>query len=595
MKIIAQIFLFSITLSSFSQNSFPTYNEVVGHLYTNYKVDAIDEIKIILLEKREIGWKLTTIDSQSKDTISEVLWDSSKKQYNTISFPPNPSKIVDEDVVENFIARTTSLRFNNLKYYGYVGWDIDVINFYENKNQLTDVELYSLGYAYSHHASGFLNDNFEFSDSKINMNLPISKNAMTNAQLQTYLLFQNKAINSYKELYKRNPKFETIPGEIGIKYHNEIASCFLNLRIYQNEQIAMEQIQGIDLYTENYKMYAKDMLDSCEKNAILFTVGDNDTFPLLMYQVQNNYRKDVLIVNTSLLQDSRYIIMMKDRVLDSEGIKLSIHDEFIKDKLSEFLLFNISTDDFISIEDLDEIVLNESNSIEGYSVLYKTISSNNFKFSNNTSVLNWSIDGQAIYRNHLMLLDIIATNKWKRPIYFTINNTYDNYVGLSNFLQFEGLVYKLVSSEGIMSDDQIGFVNPSKLEENISKMYNFKNKMNLPIEERQLIMDFRLIYNRLANYYIAQDNFKKAESILDECLTIYPNEMAYFSFDAASIIESYYKINSFEKGKTLQNQLFENFKKGFDNYSFLNDEERKVKYDNAKKYLLSLNEKYGID
>ena len=255
-----------------------------------------------------------------------------------------------------------------------------------------------------------------------------------------------------------------------------------------------------------------------------------------MYQVQNNYRKDVLIVNTSLLQDSRYIIMMKDRVLDSEGIKLSIHDEFIKDKLSEFLLFNISTDDFISIEDLDEIVSNESNSIEGYSVLYKTISSNNFKFNNNTSVLNWSIDGQAIYRNHLMLLDIIATNKWKRPIYFTINNTYDNYIGLSNFLQFEGLVYKLVSNEGKMSDDQIGFVNPSKLEENMSKMYNFKNKMNLPIEERQLIMDFRLIYNRLANYYITQDDFKKAESILDECLTIYPNEMAYFSFDAASII-----------------------------------------------------------
>lgn len=582
-------------ISSYSQESFPKYTEVVNHLFRNYKADSIDSINTILLEKREIGWKVTTIDSQSKDTISEVFWDSNKKQYNTISFPPNPDKIVDEDAIKNFVSRTTTVRFDNLKYYGYVGWDQDLIRLYENKDKLTDLELYSLGYAYSNYASGLLNNNFEFSDSKINMNLPISKNAMTNDQLEKYLSFQNKAINSYKELYKRNPKFETIPGQIGIKYYNEIASNFLNLRIYQNEELAEKQIQDLNLYSENYKMYAKYMLDSCEKNGILFTVGDNDTFPLLIYQVKNNYRKDVLIVNTSLLQDSRYVIMMKNRVLDSEGIRLSIGNEFIKDRLSEVLLFNFRTEDFISIDDLNKIVSNESNIIEGNSNVYKAVFSNNFKLSHNTKVLNWSINENALYRNHLILLDIIATNKWKRPIYFATNNSHDNYLGLSKYLQFEGLVYKLVSNEGITSDDEIGFVSPIKLEDNMAKMYNFTNKVSLPVEERQLIMDFRLIYNRLADYYIVHDNFQKAESILDECLRIYPNNLAYFSFDAYSIIESYYRINSFEKGKAIASQLMQNIKNGVDNYSSLDEEERKVKYDKTKKYLQSLNKHYEVD
>jgi tetratricopeptide (TPR) repeat protein len=117
----------------------------------------------------------------------------------------------------------------------------------------------------------------------------------------------------------------------------------------------------------------------------------------------------------------------------------------------------------------------------------------------------------------------------------------------------------------------------------------------LPVEERQLVMDYRLIYNRLADYYIEQNDFKKAESILDESIKNYPNDMAYFSFDVSSIIESYYKINSFEKGKAITFQLLENIKNGFDNYSFLDEEERKAKYDKTKKYLHSINEHYEID
>jgi hypothetical protein len=576
------ILILLTTILSYSQKSTPTYREIVTNLFNQYDAYSINRIKDIQFEKRAIGWIVSTIDLQTKDTISELFWDNSKMKFNKISFPLNKDKISKNEIIDNFINTSQFNRYRSLAYYGYVGWDQDLIKLYENKKPLTDSELYSLGYAYSNYANSLLNYNFEFTSEKINFNLPISKNSMTDEQLITYLSIENKAIKAYLELYQRNPKFETIPGEIGIKYYNEIASNFLNLRIYQNEEIAMQQIQDKNLYSDNYKMYAKNMLDSCDKDALLFTVGDNDTFPLLTYQAQNNYRTDVLIVNTSLLQSPQYILMMKEGILDSGGIPLSISSDFIKDRLSEV------------IANLNSIVTNKFNIAENFTNSYQVIPSSNFVFQENKTVLKWNIDEPIIYRNQLVLLDIIATNNWKRPIYFSINNSYENYLGLSNYLQFEGVVYKLVSNKGEVSKSEIGFITPSKLELNLNR-FQFNNKANLPVEERQLIMDYRLIYNRLASYYIKKNDTKKATLILDECIKLFPNDKAYFSFDIVSIIENYYKLASFEKGKALQTQLFQNFKNGFDNYSFLTENDRKAKYERTKEYLDFLNENYKIE
>ncbi len=603
MKVKFLIIVFLITISSFSQNAMPTYKEVVTKLYNLYDVDFSNTQKTIQFEKRAIGWKVTRIDNESNDTINELFWDNQKKKYNKINFSLKNNSDYEENKenkenkeyeIDNYIKSTSYERFNSLEYYGYVGWDEDLIQLYENKKELSDNELYVLGYAYSNYAQGLLNENFGFSNDKVKFNLPIATNSMTNDQLQTYLLWQNKAIDTYFELYKRNPKFETIVGQIGIKYYNEIASNFLNLRIYQNEEIALAQLKDKELYSENYKEYAKSTLDSCEKDAILFTMGDNDTYSLLVYQTQYKYRTDVLIVNTALIQVPHYINTMMNNILDSEGIKLSISLDFIKDKMSEAFLFTNKTKDFISIENLNSVALDESNLYESYIKSYKTIPSNNFTFNENDSVLNWQIKGGGLYRSHLIMLDIIATNKWKRPIYFAANGSDDVYLGLSKYLQFEGLVYKLVSNEGENLDYEIGFVNPSKLEQNMKTMFQFNNLANLPIEERQLVMEFRLIYKRLADFYIRQENFKKAETLLDESIRLYPNDLAYFSFDMLPVIESYFKVKSYKKAKILENQLLQNFENKFDNYSLISKDERKIKYERTKENLRLTKEIYQV-
>ena len=586
------LFFFSVFLG-YCQDITPTYESIVTQLFSQYNVDSIYKRNDVFLEKRAVGWNVTTVYSESNDTITELFWDRQKRAYLSTHLPKNPTNEVDDDALSQYLKSLPSDRYNSLYYYGYVGWDQDIIDLYENKKALTDAEWYALGYAYSSRAAGLLNDNFEFSNLKTKFNLPISKNAMTASQLQTYLSSANKSIACYQEVFKRNPAFETIVGQIGIKYYNEIATNFLNLRICQNEELAQKEIQGLDLYSENFKKYAKDMLDSCVKNAILFTAGDNDTFPLLIYQVQNNYRKDILIVNTSLLQDERYSIAMKDTILGAKGIPLSLRTEFIKDVASEVILFEITSEDDIALTDLNKIISDESNFIETQIKNYKTFPSRNFSFGEGVKKMKWTIDRQAIYRSDLILLDIIATNNWERPIYFADNNSYESYQGLSEYLKFEGVVYQLGWEKGIVSDSELGYLNVPKLNDNRKKMFQFDNKVKLTIEERQMIMNYRIIYRRLADFYLENKQFDKAKSVLDESLILYPNDLAYFSFDVVSIIECYYKLQLFKEGKDIEQQLLNNFKKGWDNYSFMTDAERKSKYERTKRRLEFLNSYYN--
>jgi len=122
-------------------------------------------------------------------------------------------------------------------------------------------------------------------------------------------------------------------------------------------------------------------------------------------------------------------------------------------------------------------------------------------------------------------------------------------------------------------------------------MFQFKNKINLPVEERQLAMNYRSIYGRLATNYIEEKQFEKAKANLDKGFKLYPNELSYFGFDVLTMLENYYKLKSFDTVKRIENQILQNLKNGYDNYCFLTDSEREYKYELLKsqiEYLKSI-------
>jgi hypothetical protein len=307
---------------SFAQDSIPRFRKVINKLFQDYNIAELYEENDLILEKRDSGWFVKTTNRQ--DTIRQLYWNKTKNEYEELNFLTKSAAISasefnkqnekeeNETKIKKQIFNTyPELNYDIFPYFGYDGCFYDNIKLLEKKSELNDNDMYTLGYSYSQLASNLINYNYEFYLKNLNFNLQIIKNSMNKNQLEKFLEYSEKAINYYKILSGKSPNFNTITGSINIKYHNEIISLYLNLLIYQNEEIALKYLLQHNLYSENINLYSKLMLDSCEKDAILFTAGDNDTFPILYYQLKNNYRKDILVINTSLLNDPRYSIMIK--------------------------------------------------------------------------------------------------------------------------------------------------------------------------------------------------------------------------------------------------------------------------------------------
>ena len=214
---------------------------------------------------------------------------------------------------------------------------------------------------------------------------------------------------------------------------------------------------------------AKDYLESCAPNAILFTYGDNDTYPLWYAQEVEGIRPDVRVINNSLLGIDWYINQLRYKVNSSDPIDVIWDAEKIQgnnrnyafvnprpelDKNAYFDLYQIMKD-FVGSDDADKKVTTQGGESLNYlptrklkiPVDEKTVRSNGTINAADTAVSDVFFDlpekKNIIVKNDLAILNIIAANKWKRPIYFTAPYSASE-LGLSQYVRKDGLTYRLV-------------------------------------------------------------------------------------------------------------------------------------------------------
>jgi tetratricopeptide (TPR) repeat protein len=323
--------------------------------------------------------------------------------------------------------------------------------------------------------------------------------------------------------------------------------------------------------------FSFNVLNSCEKNAILFTSADNDSYPLWYSQEVEGYRRDVRAVLSEFLPVDWYIHQLGNDYPEMGAIPISFTD---KDFLNGKRLYIPIVDRVEGVADFKEIVdfirsdnprtklTNYDTSKIDYIPARKfsipvnkenfISSCTSFKYDVNDipNKIDLNFTENHLFRNDLLILDIILNNNWERPIYFLNNRDLKKY-GLDKYLHREGFTYRLLP----FKNDDSGQAN---LLSNTDYQYNkFMNEFTWGgVNDDDVMLDWTNVrfvstmrireqFSNVARNLIAEGENEKAVKMLDKCIELLPKEKVPYGFSLPSIIELYYLAGEKEKAQEL--------------------------------------------
>jgi hypothetical protein len=329
---------------------------------------------------------------------------------------------------------------------------------------------------------------------------------------------------------------------------------------------------------------ARMYLDSIEKNGIIFTIGDNDTFALWYLQNIEGYRRDVRVINTALFATDWYIDDMKKKAFESDPIPSQLSHDKYKYGTNDYVIYNPTKKDTVDIKTWMNWIANDSEvtkfTIPRSGQTVNTFPSKTVRITVDKAAvlangvvqqkdadkivpyIDMTIGDDIIYKNRLLMLDIIANNDWKRPIYFSGGSFGDDdYLWMKDYLQMDGVVYKLVPIKTKQDKDNpfdMGRVD-ADLTYDIVQKWDWGNSgdpdIYHDIETRRNGLTYRSNLARLAEALINEDKLDKAENILDLAMEKMPVDKFEFYSLLDSYILGYYEISKPEKGREIYEQL----------------------------------------
>lgn len=323
---------------------------------------------------------------------------------------------------------------------------------------------------------------------------------------------------------------------------------------------------------------AKNYLNSCAPNAILFTNGDNDTFPLWYAQEVEGIRTDVRVVNLMLLNMDWYIEQMKRKAYESEPLPISLEFEQFMTGTRDMVIVYENTKNYVDLKRIMEFVAsdNERTKVQSGSgqeldyvptkhfilpVDKETVLSNGTVKPADSSLIvdeiRWPFNQRHLGKSDLIVLDMLAHNNWERPVYF-VSTGHEGTLGLDDYLQLEGLAYRLVPIETPRKDFlSTGRIDTDILYENFMEKFSY-GRMNAPdvyldnFHTRTFsIIRLRNRFSRLAESLVKEGKEDKAIEVLDYCIELIPHEKIPYDPYMFQIIEQYYKLDETEKANTI--------------------------------------------
>jgi hypothetical protein len=365
---------------------------------------------------------------------------------------------------------------------------------------------------------------------------------------------------------------------------------------------AVMATQGWEGHDRSGKYAARDFarmyLESCEPNAILFTNGDNDTFPLWYVQEVEGIRTDVRVVNYMLSSGDWYVDQMFNKVYNSEPLPLTIPRDVYKMGNMNYIPVFVKTNNRIELKDVIDFIADDDKRTkaqlrtgEWVNIMpaqkLKIVVDSAAAVNSGTispedagkivSEIDWDLRQSALVRNDLLLLDLIASNNWERPIYFANPNAVSKVFNVDKYCHLEGVVYRFKPIPALNYNPKLGGVDPKRAYETLMADDVRWGRLN----EDDVVVDresqrtsgmMKQNYSLLARTLTELQQYDSAVAVMDKGIYFFPPNKFIYDYGMIPWADNYYKANATEKGNEVVREIFERYKEDLAYYRSLKAE-----------------------
>ncbi len=306
---------------------------------------------------------------------------------------------------------------------------------------------------------------------------------------------------------------------------------------------------------------AKNYLASCAPNSILFTGGDNDTFPLWYVQEVEGFRTDVRVIVLSYFNTDWYIQQMMRPAYKSDPLPFGLSEsDYQQGGLNDYLpvIENPNIKGPINAAQLLKLIeqghpqlqiptaISAYNSVPGKSLTIVGIDTSKIKsmipeklHDQVTARMDFSIKGSALEKKDLAILDLMVNSDWNRPLYFNNTSLQGVKLELSQYTIQEGMAHRLLPV--VNPNPQTGpMVNTEVMYDNVMNKFKWTGLANPDTHHSEDYLGFclnaRSTFNSLARALIAEKDHERAKEVLIRCLDVMPNHsIPYDHFNVQSV------------------------------------------------------------
>jgi len=342
---------------------------------------------------------------------------------------------------------------------------------------------------------------------------------------------------------------------------------------------------GWDDHDRSHKTSARDFaenyLQSCAPNAILFTNGDNDTFPLWYLQEVEGIRTDVRVVNLTLLSGGWYVHQMFSKAYQSDPLPLTL----------SYKQYNEGTNDYVPVydqkiqgyTDLQDILQFIGSSDENTKLMTEDGKRMNYIPTKKLSlkvdtdlvrkngtvpqsmmnrvvpVIEWTMSRGSLYKNDLMLLDFLANNHWKRPVYFVSPSSVRGVIDLEKYCYLEGYAYRFIPVKPRNENAKDPGINIDRCYDVLMNKCKWggldRGDIYVDGETYRMAMQTRNTFARLSETLYNEGKKDSAITVLDKSLAVIPEKTVPYTYYMLPYVQLYYIAKATKKANALAQRL----------------------------------------